>query len=114
MIITDIINSFNEYLKSLRNEKHKEGKGFIVLHKSIIPHPTFKAYKTIEYNLWFVISSKEKYKIFDLKTTDKVLIGQEEKTLSNLDQAFLIKLYRLIGTDTFTQMITDDYKGGEE
>ena len=79
-------------IENIRNKSNINTNGFFVLHREIIPHPTFKAYKTYKANIWYVIN-KEKYNAISVEITDKVLDGQEENMNRRLYIELINKLF---------------------
>lgn len=54
MRIEDVVNALNDYIKEQREAFSLSNKTFLVLHKSVTPHSTFKAYKHFEYSIWCI------------------------------------------------------------
>lgn len=81
-----IIESINKYLKSF-------GSKHLVLHRSILPSSTFKAYKKFCYTLW-LIEGKERHSVFTFEDTRRVTSDTEEKAKESFEQEFLTELIR--------------------
>lgn len=97
MVIEDIIESLNKYVESRRyNDERCAGAiEHFVLHKSITPAPTFKAYKVLEYTLW-VIRGSEKYRFFTKKLTIKIPAGCDELVIRDFEMGFLTDLFKVL------------------
>lgn len=97
MVLEDVIEALNKYVESRRynNEKCARAIGHFVLHKSITPAPTFKAYKVLEYTLW-VIRGSEKYRFFTRKLTIKIPAGCEELIIRDFETGFLTDLFKVL------------------
>lgn len=81
-----VIESINKYIKNF-------GSKHLVLHRSIIPSSTFKAYKKFYYTLW-LIDGKERHSMFTLEDTRRVTSDTEEKVKEGFEQEFLIELIK--------------------
>lgn len=103
----DIIDGLNKSIESIRKESNISTNGFFVLHKEILSHPTFKAYKTYKANIWYVIN-KKKYNVISVEITDKVLDGQEENMNRRLDIELTNKLFSLL-YNKFNEIIQGTY-----
>lgn len=97
MVIEGIIESLNKYVESRRyNDERCAGAiEHFVLHKSITPAPTFKAYKVLEYTLW-VIRGSEKYRFFTKKLTIKIPAGCDELVIRDFEMGFLTDLFKVL------------------
>lgn len=81
-----IIESINKYLKSF-------GSKHLVLHRSILPSSTFKAYKKFCYTLW-LIEGKERHSVFTFEDTRRVTSDTEEKAKESFEQEFLTEVIK--------------------
>lgn len=97
MELEDVVESLNKYVESRRyNNKNCAGAiEHFVLHKSITPAPTFKAYKVLEYTLW-VVKGSDKYRFFTKKLTIKIPTGCEELVIKDFEMGFLIDLLKVL------------------
>lgn len=97
MELEDVIESLNKYVESRRynDEKCARAVEHFVLHKSITPVPTFKAYKVLEYTLW-VVKGSDKYRFFTKKLTIKIPTGCEELVIKDFEMGFLIDLLKVL------------------
>ena len=97
MVLEDVIESLNKYVESRRynDEKCAGAIEHFVLHKSIAPAPTFKAYKVLEYTLW-VVKGSDKYRFFTKKLTIKIPTGCEELVIKDFEMGFLIDLLKVL------------------
>lgn len=97
MVLEDIIESLNKYVESRRynDEKCARAIEHFVLHKSITPASTFKAYKVLEYTLW-VVKGSDKYRFFTRKLTIKIPTGCDELVIKDFEMGFLIDLLKVL------------------
>lgn len=97
MVLEDVIESLNKYVESRRynDEKCAGAIEHFVLHKSITPAPTFKAYKVLEYTLW-VVKGSDKYRFFTKKLTIKIPAGCEELVIKDFEMGFIIDLLKVL------------------
>lgn len=97
MILEDVIESLNKYVESRRYNDEKCAKAIehFVLHKSITPAPTFKAYKVLEYTLW-VVKGSDKYRFFTKKLTVKIPTDYEELVIKDFEMGFLTDLFKVL------------------
>lgn len=105
----DIIEGLNEHIESIRTIQKIHTIGHIVLQKEIIPNPTFKSYKTYKYTLWFV-NKRQSHKMSTTEYTAKVLDGQEEAIIRNMNIRLSTQIFNWIGTDTYKQVIQGEYE----
>lgn len=124
MVLEDVIESLNRYIEDRRhNEENWEGAlEYFVLHKSITPAPTFKAYKVLEYTLW-VIKEGHKYRFFTKKLTTKIPTDLEESSIRNFEMSFLTDLFKVLfdtksltnkNRTIFEDVIYGEYSGYNE
>lgn len=97
MELEDVIESLNKYVESKRynDERCARAIEHFVLHKSITPAPTFKAYKVLEYTLW-VVKGSDKYRFFTKKLTIKIPTGCEELVIKDFEMGFIIDLLKVL------------------
>lgn len=124
MVLEDVIESLNRYIEDRRhNEGNWEGAlEYFVLHKSITPAPTFKAYKVLEYTIW-VIKEEHKYRFFTKKLTTKIPTDLEESSIRNFEMSFLTDLFKVLfdtksltnkNRTIFEDVIYGEYSGYNE
>ena len=113
MQIEDLIEAFNLTISQYRKLHNIDSKSHIVLQKNIEQNNTFKAYKTYVRTLWYV-NGRNKYIIFKVSHTDKVLDGQEEKIIKAVDMQLAIALFEFMDTEYYDQVRKGEYYGGAE
>ena len=113
MQIEDLIEAFNLTISQYRKLNNIDSKSHIVLQKNIEQNNTFKAYKTYVRTLWYV-NGRNKYIIFKVSHTDKVLDGQEEKIIKAVDLQLAIALFEFMDTEYYDQVRKGEYYGGAE
>ena len=107
MKVEEIIEGLNRFIEKQRASLKIDAKGFFVLQKEIVPHPTFKAYKEYRNNLWY-IRGRKKDKIIEVAVTGKVTTNPaEEETIREVNTEFCIKLMELVYTNV-NSFIKDD------
>ena len=109
----DLVEALNIHIIQTRKSNNIDNKSHIVLQKNIEQNNTFKAYKTYVRTLWYV-NGRNKYIIFKVSHTDKVLDGQEEKIIRAVDMPLAIALFEFMGTEYYNQIINGEYYGGAE
>ena len=113
MQIEDLIEAFNLTISQYRKLHNIDSKSHIVLQKNIEQNSTFRAYKTYVRTLWYV-NGRNKYIIFKVSHTDKVLEGQEEKIIRAVDMQLAIALFEFMVTEYYDQVRKGKYYGGTE
>ena len=113
MQIEDLIEAFNLIISQYRKLNNIDSKSHIVLQKNIEYNNTFKAYKTYVRTLWYV-NGRNKYIIFKVSHTDKVLDGQEEKIIRAVDMQLAVALFEFMDTEYYDQVRKGEYYGGAE
>ena len=113
MQIEDLIEAFNLTISQYRKLHNIDSKSHIVLQKNIEQNNTFKAYKTYVRTLWYV-NGRNKYIIFKVSHTDKVLDGQEEKIIRAVDMQLAVALFEFMSTEYYDQVRKGEYYGGAE
>ena len=104
----DIIEGLNRYIETVRKERCISAKGHIVLHREILPHPSFKVYKTYKYTLWFS-SGKKCYNIATLQQTSKVPDNLEESMLREMNIHLSTMIFTWIRSEKFNKVINGEY-----
>ena len=113
MQIEDLIEAFNLTISQYRKSNNIDNRGHVVLQKNIEQNSTFRAYKTYVRTLWYV-NGRNKYIIFKVSHTDKVLDGQEEKIIKAVDMQLSIALFEFMDTEYYDQVRKGEYYGGAE
>ena len=109
----DIIEGLNKHIETRRNERGIKNVGHIVLQREIIPHSSFKVYKTYKYTLWFTKRGKS-YEVMEIQHTAKVLDGQEENMNREMNIMLSNMIFNWIGSDFYEQVINGEYNGIKE
>ena len=95
----DIIEGLNQFIEAKRTILNVKAKGFFVLQREVIPHPTFKAYKEYISTLWYVKGSKRD-KILRASAIKKVVDTSSELAVTKeVNRELSIQLFELIYTD---------------
>ena len=106
----DIIEGLNRHIETKRQLLSIVTTGHLVLQRSMKPHQTFKAYKEYEYVLWFIKGNK-KHRVIILKHTAKVLDGQEESLLRELNVKLSELIFNWIGSSSYEDVVKGEYNG---
>lgn len=109
----DIIEGLNKHIEIRRDERGIENIGHIVLQREIIPHSSFKVYKTYKYTLWFTKRGKS-YEVMKIQHTAKVPDGQEESMLREMNIMLSTMIFNWIGSDFYEQVINGECNGIKE
>lgn len=109
----DIIEGLNRHIEDRRSERGIENVGHVVLQKEIMPHSSFKVYKTYEYTLWFTKRGKS-YRVMRIQHTAKVPDGQEENMLREMNIILSTLIFNWIGSDSYESVIKGEYNGVSE
>ena len=109
----DIIDGLNKHIETRRSERGIENVGHMVLQKEIIPHTSFKVYKTYKYTLWFT-KRGESYKVIIAQHTAKVPDGQEENMLKEMNIRLSTLIFNWIGSYSYEAVIKGEYNGVSE
>lgn len=109
----DIIEGLNKHIEIRRGERGIENVGHIVLQREIIPHSSFKVYKTYKYTLWLTKRDKS-YEVMKIQHTAKVPDGQEESMLREMNIMLSTMIFNWIGSDFYEQVINGEYNGIKE
>ena len=106
----DIIEGLNQSIEDKRDALKIKATGHLVLQRTVKPHQTFKAYKEYESVVWFVKDGK-KYRVIRLTWTAKVLDGQEETVLREINIRLSRLIFNWIGSSFYEQVIKGEYNG---
>lgn len=104
----DIIEGLNLHIETKRKDRGIKTIGHLVLQKEIMPHSSFKAYKIYRYTLWFAKKGKS-YKVITVQHTAKVLDGQEENMLREMNIMLSTLIFDWIGSDFYEAVIKGEY-----
>lgn len=109
MKIEDTIESLNRHIDSKRDSKRLDNLlGHLVLQKNITNNSIAKSFKVISYTLWFVNRDK-KYKVLHIQHTCKLLEGQEEKIIKDIEIRFVEMIFNWIGSNFYEEVINGTY-----
>lgn len=109
----DIIEGLNKHIETRRIERRIGNIGHMVLQKEIMPHSSFKVYKTYKYTLWFTKKGKS-YKVITVQHVAKVPDGQEENMLREMNIMLSTSIFNWIGSDFYEAVIKGEYNGVSE
>lgn len=103
MQIEDITSALNKYLEDKRKLEKLDIKGHFVVKRNI---ETMKPpiYKKFIIKLYYVTPVQGK-EIFTIMNTDKCSSGSEGAYWENLSREYLLYVFNLMRTDTFTKLI---------
>lgn len=103
MQIEDITSALNKYLEDKRKLEKLDIKGhFVVKRNTKTMKPPI--YKKFIIELYYVTPVQEK-EIFTIMNTDKCPSGSESIYWENLSKEYLLYVFNLMRTDTFTKLI---------
>ena len=104
MQIEDITSALNKYLEDKRNLERIDIKGHFVVKRNI---KTMKPpiYKKFIIELYYVTPVQDQREIFTINITDKCSSGSEGAYWENLSKEYLLYVFNLMRTDTFTKLI---------
>ena len=103
MQIEDITSTLNKYLEDKRVQEKLNIKGHFVVKRNI---ETMKPpiYKKFIIELYYVTPVQDK-EIFTIMNTDKCPSGSEEVYWIKLSNEYLLKVFNLIISETFSKLI---------
>ena len=103
MQIEDITSALNKYLEDKRKLEMLDIKGHFVVKRNI---ETMKPpiYKKFIIKLYYVTPVQDK-EIFTIMNTDKCPSGSEDIYWENLSNEYLLYVFNLMRTETFTKLI---------
>lgn len=109
MTLENIIESLNKYIIEEREERKINCKTFLVVQKSLVPQPMFKAYKEYTVTIWLLDpKNKKKEAIYKCKRIDKFLDGNDKNlTLANKD--ICKSIFSLCRQKEFEEVIEGTY-----
>lgn len=106
----DIIEGLNRSIEDKREALKIKTTGHLVLQRTVKPHQTFKVYKEYEFVIWFV-KSRKKYRVITVRETAKVLDGQEETIMREMNVKLSRMIFNWIGSNFYEQVIKGEYNG---
>ena len=106
----DIIEGLNRSIEDKRGALKINTTGHLVLQRTVKPHQTFKAYKEYEFVIWFVKCGK-KYRVITVRETAKVIDGQEETIMREMNVELSRQIFNWIGCSFYEQVIKGEYNG---
>lgn len=103
MQIEDITSALNKYLEDKRKLEKLDIKGHFVVKRNI---KTMKPsiYKKFIIKLYYVTPVQDK-EVFTIMNTDKCPSGLESIYWENLSKEYLLYVFNLMRTETFTKLI---------
>jgi hypothetical protein len=110
MTLENIIESLNKYIIEEREERKIDCKTFLILQKSLIPQPMFKAYKEYKYTIWFV-KNRKSYKVLTIQQTARVLDDYEDAIHKQLNTMLCQSIFDWIGSKYYDEVIKGEYNG---
>ena len=104
MHIEDITSALNKYLEDKRLKEKLNIKGHFVVKRNI---ETMKPpiYKKFIIELYYITPVQEQIEIFTINLTDKCPSGSEEVYWIKLSNEYLLKVFNLIISETFSKLI---------
>lgn len=106
----DIIEGLNRSIEDKREIFKIKTTGHLVLQKTVKPYQTIKAYKEYEFVIWFVKGEK-RYRVITIKKTAKVIDGQEETIMREMNAELSRLIFNWIGCNFYEQVIKGEYNG---
>ena len=113
MKIEDVVFMLNKHIQIERDKLNISSKGQLILHKTILPHSTMKAYKEIEFCLWFV-NNKHKFRLITLHHITRAINGQEEIIMDNLSKEFILKIFEWMKSEYYNKVVRGEYGNKDE
>lgn len=107
--MNNIVEGFNRFIELKRAERNISKNGHIVMHKTITPNPTMKAYKTYEITLWFV-KNLTKYRVITIKHSTRVVDGNDTEVLKYLEIELVKTLFTFATSDKMEEIINGTYQ----
>ena len=104
MQIEDITNTLNKYLEDKRKLEKLDIIGHFVVKRNL---ETMKPpiYKKFIIKLYYVTPVQDQREIFTINITNKCPSGSEEIYWENLSKEYLLYVFNLMRTETFTKLI---------
>ena len=109
MTLENIIESLNKYIIEEREERKINCKTFLVLQKSLVPTPMFKAYKEYTVIIWLLNpKNKKKTAVLRYKKTDKFL-DSNDKNLTLAEKEICTGIFSFCRQQGFEEVIEGTY-----
>lgn len=109
MTLENIIESLNKHIIDERKEKNINCGTFLIVHKSLIPTPIFKAYKEYTVTIWLLNpKNKKKTAVLTYKKTDKFL-DSNDKNLTLAEKEICTGIFSLCRQKEFEEVIEGTY-----
>lgn len=109
MTLENIIESLNKYIIEERKKKNIDCGTFLVVQKSLVPTPMFKAYKEYTVTIWLLNpNNKKKTAILKYKKTDKFL-DSNDKNLTLAEKEICTGIFSFCRQQGFEEVIEGTY-----
>lgn len=110
MRIEDAVNALNQYITKVRKERDLSVNSFLVVRRWVSQAETgFKAYKTahVEINL---VGTDKPQRVITVNYTGRIVSTEEEIVVKHIEMTALTKIYEIIQTDIFNQLVEGTYE----
>ena len=104
----EISEALNLELREKQLELGLPVKGTFVVQRNIEVPSSFKAIKQYSITLWFV-KDRKKHRIVTNQFTGKILTGQEDRCLYQLNILFLRSIFTLLSNNTIIKVLEDSH-----
>ena len=109
MTLENVIEALNKYIIEEREERNIDCKTFLILQKSLVPQPMFKAYKEYMVTIWLLNpKNKKKEAIYTCKRIDK-FVESNDKNLILANKDICKSIFALCRQKEFDQVIEGTY-----
>lgn len=102
--IVDVLNSL-----VIEQRVDNSYGGLFVLQRNIEP-TQISAYKKYSATLWYA-QDKKSCKILSIDLTDRVLVGEEEPMVHNLNTKLLFEIFNMYGSEKWHKIVKGDIDG---
>lgn len=110
MSIESIIESINSHIEDIRKSKNIDTKGHLILHKTVLPHSTFKAYKTYTYTVWFIKEELRKA-VINISLCENTAKVEEKSIIYRLEKLLFKEILNLFDNrELYKRIIEGTYK----
>lgn len=110
MRIEDAVNALNQYISEVRKKRDPNVNSFLVVRRWVSQAETgFKAYKTahVEINL---VGTERPQRVITVNYTGRIVSTEEEIVVKHIEVTALTKIYEIIQTDIFNQLVEGTYE----
>ena len=110
MRIEDAVNALNQYISEVRKKRDLNVNSFLVVRRWVSQAKTgFKAYKTahVEINL---VGTERPQRVITVNYTGRIVSTEEEIVVKHIEVTALTKIYEIIQTDIFNQLVEGTYE----